>query len=227
MSFSHSQGTPKYVHGGTNRLRIDMFRNSICMNRIVVKIDYDSDVGQYLPHVFKSVPLKSIPGGQDVGCNVCNSNGNQYCTPTSSLSTTVSVNFTDPLPSGSLLIAADVYFSYNFVQRSYYSSNPTSIAVKLSDTAIGSSTFPDAAFTDKCGCYGDSFFRSPFYQRGLPGYTEGAVNNLYITFTKYYSATYGNMCVGQFYIDLIYTHATTGVSELQRMRVENPELSFE
>lgn len=209
LSFSFRNGLPNYNRGGAyNRLRFLMYRNSVCLNRVEVTINYDTS-GTELPHMYKTLPLP-----QSSGCSICNGGTNQWCSSGTS-NNTLNVEFTDPLPAGALLVGVDVHFSYNFVQRA--STYLTTLATSLMGTSIYSATMSDSYFTSMCGCYGDGTHLSTFYQRGWPGYVKGGKNTLKLEVKKY-SSSYGNMCFGRLGVDLIYYFVDlNGEATIQRM----------
>ena len=211
-------GIPSYLPS-VNYLRIRPYRNSLCVNRVDVVIEYNPVQTTELPTAFMPIPFSPISQNQ-TDCPICNSGlvkdgVSTFCS--SSSTTSVQVAVYDPVPAGAVLVALDVYFSFNFVSRPYGSSYPTRLSVKLVGTEAVNGIVSDVGWRNtKCGCLGNGVLYSPFFQRGWPNYVYDAENVLTIQVIRGYS-TYGDLCLGRLYASYVYYYLSDESRTLHRL----------
>ena len=222
LTADYRNGLPGYL-GTTNRLQINAYRNSLCVNRVEVTIGYNAATTTELPYVFQQVPFNPNPEGT-AACATCNSGQKGESTWCSnSTSTTLTVQFTDPVPSGAILVALDLHASYNFATRSYTSSYYSRLGFALDGTLTNEVTLPDVGWRgSKCGCYGNIIMQSALYQRGWPNYVYGGANSLRITVTRTYSAAYGDVCLGRLWASYVYYFIEDADKVLHRIEPQRP-----
>jgi len=219
FSFPFRNTIPGYKYRASNSLKIDLYSNSICVNRVIVAVDYKPIVANSpLPQSYVSV---DIPSGLDAGtCGICNSNKRQWCSKSGNNS--VNIGFNDPLPTGVVVVGAELYYSYGFSEKCYNNYYSTLFAT-LQGVEIGNARLVDTSFRSKCGCYGDSIFNSVFYQRGWPSYNYKGKNDIRFSVSKY-TESQGNICIGRIGINLLYysfneTSTLTGIEKIEASTV--------
>lgn len=198
LVFGYRNGIPSFNKGGSNTLKVDLYTNSLCLNRALITFKYYT-TNDELDHVYKALTIGKEHSTRD--CNICAGTTAHWCSKANN--NTLALKFNDPIPSGTVAVGADVFISYNFNEKSHSSSPYSTLTVNLQSTTIGSQKLVDSAWRSACGCYGDTQFNSVFYQVGWPSYVYGGVNTLYFTVSKG-QQSYGNICLGRVGVDIIY-----------------------
>jgi hypothetical protein len=216
----YRNGLPALV-GGTNRVTLQPYRNSLCVNRIVVSIGYNRQPGSELPYVFQELPFNPLADNSSA-CAVCNSGkkGTSTWCSSSAGGASLSFSFQDPVPAGAVLVAFDAYASYNY-ESSVYINYYSRLGFYLAETITAEATVYTTGWRGtKCGCLGNIVLQSPFYQRGWPNYRYGSTNTLRMTITRTYSSSYGNVCVGRLYGSFVYYFLDDAERTLHRIGLD-------
>jgi len=199
FTFSFLNGVPSYYARTSNTIKILPYKDSVCVNRVEVKITYDPITTSF-PLPERYVPI-TIPSNYDrVGCSVCNANLNQWCSAPNN--NTLTLSFLDPLPYDVYAISIGVYISANLMERSF-NLMYTDVSCSLQSTAVTYVSLGEAAWKERCGCLGDYIFESETYQRGWPAYVYGGENRVSFSVKKW-TESQGNVCIGRIGLKIVY-----------------------
>lgn len=162
----YTEPLPYYNTTVPNILQLVVFRDSICVNRIAIKVT----ANKATPNVLKISQV--VASSPTFGRQTCGNQGSA-CVSTS---TNITLNFYNQLPPGAILLTVSgaLYGGYN--PSSNNVNDPFMVNVALANAPIGGSVSNPNLYKKICG--GATFFSTKsYFPNGWPGYQYGSGYN--------------------------------------------------